>query len=445
MRKLAYLAVAGLFVLTVVSTSVVAGPVIGGRTLYATSFDKAVVDLDNNDLPDNWTTRNGATAPTTPGWRIDPDGELIYDVSGTNLGMTDYTGTLTTGAAGNSLTDCVVTASFQQSGANMTGLVSRLVNAGSYYHARHYANSLQIYKFPASLLVSVPVPGPDRYQAGETWQISMTTFENRISAKLTDNDGKVVAKARVIDNAYSTGSAGFRCYGTSIYEDFSIRELHTQTITTAEGNGADTYVEYLNGANTNNNYGTATVINTKNAVQGTSELFRKGYLRFDLSQLAFPVEDAFLQLTTGNDSTGQTFSIFGLNDGHAGENWGETTITYANAPANTSVANSNNDITADAAFLGTLAGAATGVTTQFSSDDFVDFLLADTDGLVTLIVTRDWQDPNYGGSIHSFRSKEYGSGEYAPRLLCSVQVPEPTTLSLLGLGGLALIRRRRKA
>ena len=72
---------------------------------------------------------------------------------------------------------------------------------------------------------------------------------------------------------------------------------------------------------------------------------------------------------------------------------------------------------------------------MFASDELVSFLQNDTDGLVTLMLTR--QQRNF--SIESFASKESALWS-APTL--AVTVPEPATIAILGLS--TLILRKRK-
>lgn len=74
----------------------------------------------------------------------------------------------------------------------------------------------------------------------------------------------------------------------------------------------------------------------------------------------------------------------------------------------------------------------------FSSPELVDFLNADTDGAVSLLLRR-----TTGGQPNlCFASKEPTS--LAPPTLQLSLVPEPDRAALLALAGLALLGRRRQ-
>jgi len=134
--------------------------------------------------------------------------------------------------------------------------------------------------------------------------------------------------------------------------------------------------------------------------------------------------------------------VFGLKDGLAAEVWDEDTIIWNNAPANAS----NNDFTSDALFLGEFAvtGADVGGSLiTFSSQDLLDFVLSDTDDLLTLMLRRE-----AGNSQKNlaFASKE-NQLLLPVSLVLTPNIPEPATLTLLAFGGLGLLllRRRRYA
>jgi len=228
----------------------------------------------------------------------------------------------------------------------------------------------------------------------------------------------------------------------SVVEDVAV-------IPTSIGSGADAYIEsrYDNPATENQNFGSSTTLELKNnGNPASSWLYRKSYLRFDTSALGgHQTLDATLKLTPyGTDSSSQTFNLFGLLDGDAGESWAETGITWNNAPANDTA---DNDIDLSrATLLAQFAGGASGATIELGSSALLDFINADTDGLITLIVTRETYDPSFGGSQHRFRSREYGDSDdlFAPTLILVNNIPEPTSLALLALGGLAARLRRRR-
>jgi len=219
-------------------------------------------------------------------------------------------------------------------------------------------------------------------------------------------------------------------------------------IDTSDGVGADTYVQILSGGD-GGNFGSDTVMRTK-ATDASGELYRKAYMRFDLSALGLlpgerEIIDATLDLVVdGADSTGLTFSVFGLQDGDAGEGWGEGTITYASAPANTSLAANDNNLLSNATLLGSFSGSTSGSTVSLAGPELAAFIDEDTDSRATLIITRDFIDPVFAGPIHDFRTKEF-TGSFAPTLtITSAEVPEPSAAALLPLGMVVLWRRRRR-
>jgi len=106
---------------------------------------------------------------------------------------------------------------------------------------------------------------------------------------------------------------------------------------------ADSYVR--EGTNAGNNYGTETFIKVK--LNSTASNNRRGYLRFSLGNVGPTVTSAKLRLygvaTTNTKNVGV----------HAVSNttWGETTITFNNAPAMISPAIQTRPITTTAAYV----------------------------------------------------------------------------------------------
>src|SRR5207245_11277977 len=83
------------------------------------------------------------------------------------------------------------------------------------------------------------------------------------------------------------------------------------------------------------NFGGSTTLRVKSGSQ-----IQNGYLRFDLSGVVGQIQSASLGLMA-NSSSSLGFSVGGVGD----TTWGETTITYANAPSIGSTVNSSGAVT----------------------------------------------------------------------------------------------------
>ena len=164
---------------------------------------------------------------------------------------------------------------------------------------------------------------------------------------------------------------------------------------------------------------------------------RQAYLRFDVSGLipaGRQVTSAYLRVYSAATVSSFNCGLYGLADGATGDaapgsgGWVESGITYNNAPSAT-------------VSLGTFAvsgygshyfGWPTGDTA------LVNFLNADTNGLVTFRLTSD------SSTDAVFNSREATGSGAAYLSITTEAVPEPATMSLLGAGAvLGLLRSRR--
>lgn len=224
----------------------------------------------------------------------------------------------------------------------------------------------------------------------------------------------------------------------------------TIDISTALGNGADAFV-VSNAAGSNFGSSSTVTLKRNDASSPTAGPTRKGYLRFDISSITDSIESIRLDLTISGvfpptSAPAPAFTVYGLNDGHAGEAWAESGITWNNAPGNDTA--STNGVGAGTTLLGTfgtvgLGGATAGDLVSFSSLALLNFALSDTNNLLTLIIVREDVD----SSNENFASNNQGLLA-APTLEIQT-VPEPGTWLMLTTGGLALAgrawRRRRAA
>lgn len=194
---------------------------------------------------------------------------------------------------------------------------------------------------------------------------------------------------------------------------------------------ADTYVK--SGSNATTNYGSEEDLELRSSDTSSGDNRRKIYLQFDLSAYT-DITAASLTLTLDVALGGsRSFVLYGLN---TDTSWAEGTINWNNAPANDTT--SGTAFTAGATQLATLSASsgATGQLTFTFDTDAVTFLNNDTDGVITLMLTK-----LSNGGLDYFQSKETPDGT-APFLTITA-APEPGSLVLIGLGALAMARRRR--
>jgi len=201
------------------------------------------------------------------------------------------------------------------------------------------------------------------------------------------------------------------------------------TRTTAFGNGADTYSDVDGNIQGGNNL---------IRVRGSND--RITYLRFDISDID-PVEvtDVTFDIVKINiEGGGDAFSLYGLNNDDTLENFNEGTFNDTTPGAFTaaSIAGGDASRVTDLADIDPPNDQTPLGFTQTDGDPLVDFIQADTNGIITFVLVA-----NSGASIE-YASKENTTLD-APALTFTL-IPEPGSFALLGVGALAgCVRRRR--
>ena len=207
---------------------------------------------------------------------------------------------------------------------------------------------------------------------------------------------------------------------------------------------------YLNKNSPDNNYGSAAVI----LVRANPAAVYKAYMRFDLSGISnlSQISSATLHLTATNSNgttlstwVNQTVSIYGLYDSSWGEGTGPlagvsdttgNTITWNHAPSNDT--SSSTGFLSPATLIDTFNANGTVGEYAFTSTALANYLKnATAGGTVTLLLNTTGTSGIYMGS------RDNGASARRPSLDVTV-VPEPATLALLGLGGIATVLRKRR-
>jgi hypothetical protein len=204
------------------------------------------------------------------------------------------------------------------------------------------------------------------------------------------------------------------------------------SITTAAGNGGDVFIK----PGKENNQGAIEVKNAANA--NGPGVTTKSYLKFDISSVADRLDEvasAGLHLTTSfnhiggssGDPAATTVYVYGLKD-ESLDDWDELQVVWENAPANDVTSNEWSEGSVVA--LGSINVPANPEPDPvgYTSEALVDFIAADTNGIVTLLLRRE--DSN-GSHNMRFASKEVaadaGEPTWAPTLSLELVPPEPVT------------------
>ncbi|MBI9018977.1 MAG: hypothetical protein JEZ07_17135 [Phycisphaerae bacterium] len=192
----------------------------------------------------------------------------------------------------------------------------------------------------------------------------------------------------------------------------TVGTVEAGTVTT----DADAFV-YLGGSG---NYGEQNTIVLKRSSSGTTSTYnRSGWVHFDLAGQPSATE-AVLTFTFHADSSiasSGTVAVWGIIDGQPGDelgtDWSETEITRDNALYNMDFAEGEN-LTQLGSFSWTSA-PTDGDEFTVSTEALADFINADTNDEITILLSRNINDGNF-----SLRSRESGSPatldiEYLPR------------------------------
>lgn len=428
--------------------------------LYETTFPDGC-DANGDLIPDGWVVQLG-TASTTDGWSHDAVNETLsyYDPPKNVTGLITYEGMLDDGVtSASSLTDYMVSTTGRVTTTSQIGVVARYQDNSTFYTSRiisyHGYNELSLYRFTSSGAKKLAQANLPNVTTGvdNNANLSLIVSGSQIATLVRDHAGALVGGFLVEDSAPITnpGSFGGRFRGVVTAEDYQVEAIPSNIsmtyLATDEGNGADAYVQLFDGIDGGNlgNEAYGVIKAVDNA--GVITLFRKAYLRFDLSEVEGNIEDGFLTLGTTAAKVMYNLNYYGLNDQDVGENWDESLINYANAPGNTSIGDNTNDMDMTAM---TLLGS--GLSSNdimdnwtFGSNELKQFLLDDTDGLVTIAIT--WNETfaaNQAGQGSKFDTLESGTSTL-PRLGLIVNaVPEPSVVVLLlaSFASLFILRRR---
>lgn len=213
-------------------------------------------------------------------------------------------------------------------------------------------------------------------------------------------------------------------------------EASVVTYTTSE----DVYIEWSNtdGGYTNRN--SKGLLKTQWSGGGSPTSIVKSYIKFEVPAGVAALNSVTLRLTSRDvgesDNDGDPVEIWILPDAYDGWSetvldWNQATSTYGNDP-------NGYYFTVGAQTGSGTCNAGKGVPTDFTLDTtaLLPFVQADGNGVITLCLAAN-------PATTYWCCDENSTPDHRPQLTWDYEVPEPATLSLLLLGGLACLRRRR--
>lgn len=186
--------------------------------------------------------------------------------------------------------------------------------------------------------------------------------------------------------------------------------------------------------------GTSVLFKQASSTQSNS---RTGFFKFDAAGLSEAVDGntATLSLTLSVAApTNFTLAVYVLNAGEVGYDWTEGTLTWNNSPGRSTTSTDYyldpSGVQLVQSGISVPNGTSVGSKVTVSLTNWSTYL-QDDDSLTFIVVATDQGT----GTPHlSLASSEHATGAYRPTLTI---VPEPGSLALVGLGALAVLRRRR--
>lgn len=226
------------------------------------------------------------------------------------------------------------------------------------------------------------------------------------SLSLTEKQRVTASVTELSDSTVSTGEVNLLGSKQSVSKQ---TKLHR--ITTADGGGGDASISRSQDNDVRKNSHSELVL-IKNPYGGYERFGRKGYFRFDLGSLSeAKIASARFALTLRPSGLGFAskvgdceFVVYGLTD-ESGDDWSEDELTWQTAPANLDGAD-DVDVS-KVRELGRFVVRRGVQHGQFTieGDELVQFLNADSNQSVTLIVVRETRESEPGGLVHGFTNQ----------------------------------------